>query len=119
MWSFNQNQNSANNQNSNFGWNVNPNDGGGRNTLFIFYRPAIFNICCLFSYLFYFLLFTGVNLGWNLGAPAAAPYPTMPTMPQPSPSTHYDDGEPGVDEVFRAKDAGAVSFAHYIVKWVS
>lgn len=57
------------------------------------------------------------NLGWSLGAPAPH-YPTMP-MPQPSPSPHYDDSEPGVDEVFQAKDAGSISFAHYIVKFVS
>lgn len=59
-----------------------------------------------------------MNLGWNLGAPAAAPYPTMP-MPQPPPSPRYDDAEPVADEVFQQKDAGAISFAHYIVKWVS
>jgi hypothetical protein len=77
----------------------------------------------LFSYLINFLFAgysnnAGGNLGWNLGAPAAAPYPTMP-MPQPPPSPRYDDSEPAVDEVFQSKDAGAVSFAHYIVKWVS
>lgn len=61
------------------------------------------------------------NFGWNLGAPAAAPMPTMPMPYSPSPydSSNQDNGEPGVQEVFSAKSAGAMSFAHYIVKWVS
>lgn len=81
----------------------------------------VINICFVIAF-----SFTGYNnnaasdpnFGWNLGAPAPVPYPTMP-MPQPPPSPRYDDSEPGVGEVFQAKDAGAVSFAHYIVKWVS
>ncbi|CRK97524.1 CLUMA_CG010913, isoform A [Clunio marinus] len=87
MWSFNQ---GANNQNSNLGWNVDNPSAGGVGTS---------------------------NFGWNLGAPAAAPVP----MPVP-PSSYYDNqdnqsDEPGVDETFTAKTAGAQSFAHYIVRW--
>ena len=75
------------------------------------------------SFNFFFLQGYNVgssNLGWNIGAPAAAP---MPSMPMPYPPSQYDikqdDGEPGVQEEFAAKNAGAMSFAHYIVKWVS
>lgn len=61
------------------------------------------------------------NFGWNLGAPASV------SMPQPpAPSYHHhsqnDDSssEPGVEEEnFSTKSAGAMSFAHYIVEWVS
>lgn len=62
------------------------------------------------------------SFGWNVGAPAAVP--SMP-MPQPPPSPRYSEKyqqqseDPGVEEVFQAKDAGAESFAHFIVKWVS
>lgn len=78
----------------------------------------------LFSYLLHFLLLPGnnnegANFGWSLGAPAAVPYPMNPNMPMPPPSPQYDDSEPGVDEVYEVKDAGALSFAHYIVKWVN
>lgn len=77
----------------------------------------------MFNDLFLFFFFKGYgntgssNLGWNLGA--AAPMPAMPMPYSPSPSNYQDDGEPGVDEVVAAKNAGAMSFAHYIVKWVS
>lgn len=81
----------------------------------------LINICFLIDFSFAGYNNNAVsdpNFGWNLGAPAAASYPTMP-MPQPPPSPRYDDSEPGVDEIFQAKDAGSESFAHYIVKWVS
>jgi hypothetical protein len=63
------------------------------------------------------------NFGWNLGA-QAPPNPAMP-MPQPysQPSYHTPDdnnSDPGVEEnAFQAKQAGAMSFAHYIVHFVS
>lgn len=91
-------------------------------------KCKILNICFLISWS---LLGGFVNnnpgFGWNLGAPAAAPQmPQMP-MPQPPPPSRKneryqhssDSGDSGVDELFTAKDAGAESFAHYIVKWVS
>lgn len=63
------------------------------------------------------------SFGWNVYAPVAAP--SMP-MPQPPPSPRNSEryqksqsDDPGVEEVFQAKDAGAESFAHFIVKWVS
>lgn len=64
------------------------------------------------------------GFGWNLGAPSAVPQMPMPQPPSPSRyNERYqhasDSSDSGVDEVFSAKDAGAVSFAHYIVKWVS
>jgi hypothetical protein len=60
------------------------------------------------------------GLGWNFGAPAPAAA-SMPQPPSPrySSRSHEDDGEPGVQEVFTAVNAGAQSFAHYIVKVVS
>lgn len=81
-----------------------------------------------------FLVNQGANFGWNLESNAPPPVMPMP-MPQPGypPSMPYqnpqypnypqnhqteDDGET-VHEEFHSKDAGAMSFAHYIVRWVS
>ena len=48
----------------------------------------------------------------------------MPMPPQPAPySYHNSDNNPDdpgvVEENFSAKEAGAQSFAHYIINWVS
>lgn len=122
MWNFNQNQ-AANVQNSNAGWNVNTaSAAGGENREFCEkFRTYVFTSHAL-------PLLSGYpntgssNFGWNLGAPASVPMP-MPAMPQPPSSYHgssdWQDTAPGVEEVFSSKNAGAQSFAHYIVKWVS
>lgn len=74
----------------------------------------------------------GASFGWNLESSAPPPmsmpmpqpgYPpsTMPyQQPQYPPQYHQteDNGDSVVDE-FHSKDAGAMSFAHYIVNWVS
>lgn len=56
-----------------------------------------------------------------MGAPNA---PAPVSIPQPPSSNYYNaaqdsSGEPGVEEYFQSKTAGAESFAHYIVHWVS
>lgn len=43
----------------------------------------------------------------------------MPPAPHYDTQTHQYDGEPGVEEVVASKNAGSMSFAHYIVRWVS
>lgn len=83
----------------------------------------------MFSYLtpslFFFLAAYNAgssNFGWNLGAPNALASMPMPQPPSPSPrydARVQDNTDPGVEETFAAKEAGAMSFAHYIVKWVS
>lgn len=54
------------------------------------------------------------NFGWSLGNTAATSMP-MPPAPHYNPQTHQYDGEPGVEEEFSSKNAGSMSFAHYIV----
>lgn len=119
MWAFNQDQSANNNQQPNLGWNVgNANAGGGKN--------RDFHETATYVHVFISSSYSAVgssNLGWSVGAPVQPPmpYPSMPHPPihhHPS-SSSYDDGEPGIDESFSAKNAGAMSFAHYIVKWVS
>jgi hypothetical protein len=58
------------------------------------------------------------GFGWNVGGPSQHPAPT-PSYDYSS-RNNQDCGEPGVhEEVVQAKEAGAMSFAHYIVRWVS
>lgn len=57
------------------------------------------------------------NFGWNLGAPAPVPMPQP--YSQPTYNNPDDSGEPGVEEnAFQARNAGAMSFAHYIIHTV-
>lgn len=98
MWNFQQNQDYSQGQGSNLGWNVAPpinvnNNNAGQSA----------------------------NLGWNLGGSTAAP-PYPPQMPSHYPPSIKDqsvDDENTVREEFAKKEAGAMSFAHYIVKFVS
>lgn len=65
------------------------------------------------------------NFGWNLGGPQAPANVNMPMPPLPCASFDQADqyvaspDEPGVEEYVAAKNAGAMSFAHRIVQWVS
>lgn len=75
------------------------------------------------------------NFGWQLNSSSPPPpqirgmpmpQPILSASSQPYPVPSYDNrpssigaNEVVVEETFRSKDAGAMSFAHYITKWVS
>lgn len=123
MWNFNQNQ-GDNSQNQNLGWNVNNANAGGGENYALFAEPStsVFLSTIRLSFIFKGGYNAGTpNFGWNLNAPIAAPSVPMPMPPEPhyDTQTHQYDGEPGVEEVVASKNAGSMSFAHYIVRWVS